>query len=54
MPILASFYLPSPVFLVLLVLVIVFAFYAQIRVSSAYNKNCEIPSRGGLTGREAA
>ena len=54
MQILASFYLPSPFFLVLFVLVFIFALYAQIRVSSAYNKNCEIPSRGGLTGREAA
>ncbi len=28
--------------------------YAQMRVSSAYRKNVEIPSRGGITGREAA
>ena len=51
---LASFYLPSPFFLVLFVLVFIFSLYAQIKVSSAYGKNCEIPSRGGLTGREAA
>jgi len=31
-----------------------FGFYAQMRVSSAYNKNVQIPSRGHITGREAA
>ncbi len=31
-----------------------FGLYAQIRVSSAYNKNAQIPSRGRITGREAA
>jgi Zn-dependent membrane protease YugP len=36
------------------VLVFVFALYAQIRVSSAYAKNVQIPSRGGLTGHDAA
>jgi Zn-dependent membrane protease YugP len=51
---LAYFYFPSPVFMVLFILTFVFALYAQIRVSSAYNKNAQIPSRGGLTGREAA
>jgi Zn-dependent membrane protease YugP len=40
--------------MVLFILTFVFALYAQIRVSSAYNKNAQIPSRGGLTGREAA
>jgi Zn-dependent membrane protease YugP len=34
--------------------VFVFALYAQIRVSSAYSKNSQIPSRGHITGREAA
>src|SRR6185312_4920284 len=48
------FYGTSPLFLVLFVLVLVFSLYAQIRVSSAYSKNAKIPSRGGLTGREAA
>lgn len=42
------------VFLTLLVLVMIFSLYAQIRVSSAYNRNAQIPSRGGLTGRDAA
>ncbi len=31
-----------------------FGLYAQVRVSSAYNKNIQIPSRGRITGREAA
>jgi len=31
-----------------------FGLYAQFRVSSAYNKNIQIPSRGRITGREAA
>ena len=50
----AFIYLSTPVFFVLLILVAIFAIYAQIRVSSAYNKNARIPSHGGLTGREAA
>jgi Zn-dependent membrane protease YugP len=44
----------SPVFMMLFILVLIFSVYAQIRVSSAYAKNARIPSRGGLTGREAA
>lgn len=35
-------------------LVMIFAFYAQARVTSAYGKNSKIPSRGRITGREAA
>jgi Zn-dependent membrane protease YugP len=31
-----------------------FGLYAQMRVMSAYRKNAEIPSRGGITGRDAA
>jgi Zn-dependent membrane protease YugP len=31
-----------------------FGFYAQMRVTSAYNRNVRIPSRGSITGREAA
>jgi len=31
-----------------------FGLYAQFRVSSAYNKNLQIASRGRITGREAA
>jgi Zn-dependent membrane protease YugP len=39
---------------VLLIFSMIFAIYAQYRVSSAYNKNLRIPSRGRITGREAA
>ena len=48
-----SFMSPG-LFLLLLIPVMIFSIYAQIRVSSAYNKNARIPSRGGLSGREAA
>ncbi len=34
--------------------VMIFALYAQARVSSAYRKNSQIRSRGQITGREAA
>lgn len=47
-------FISSGVFMLLFVLVFIFALYAQIRVSSAYRKNARIPSRGGITGREAA
>ena len=43
--------------LLLIILVgipMLFGLYAQMRVSSAYNKNIQIPSRGNITGREAA
>ncbi len=50
----AAFYLSQPVIMLLFVFVIGFSIYAQIRVSSAYSKNAKIPSRGGITGREAA
>jgi Zn-dependent membrane protease YugP len=53
-PSLAFFFLSNGLFMLLFVLVFAFAFYAQIRVSSAYSKNARIPSRGGITGREAA
>jgi hypothetical protein len=32
----------------------IFAGWAQFRVSSVYQRNAAIPSRGGITGREAA
>lgn len=51
---LAIFYVPSGTFMILFVFVIVFSLYAQIRVSSAYSKNLKVPSRGGISGREAA
>jgi Zn-dependent membrane protease YugP len=50
----AAFTLSQPVIMILFVFVAVFSIYAQIRVSSAYSKNAKIPSRGGITGREAA
>jgi hypothetical protein len=45
---------PSGGFLFLFLGALVFALYAQFRVSSAYSKNVQVPSRGGITGREAA
>ncbi|HET7537677.1 MAG TPA: zinc metallopeptidase [Candidatus Didemnitutus sp.] len=39
---------------ILIIIPLLFGFYAQMRVSSAYNKNVQIPSRGRITGREAA
>jgi len=51
---LAFVFIPPGMFMLLFILVFVFALYAQIRVSSAYGKNSQIPSRSGLTGREAA
>ena len=41
-------------FLLLIVPTLILGIYAQMRVSSAYNKNVKIPSRGRITGREAA
>lgn len=51
---LAFIFIPGWLFLLLFIAVLIFALYAQFRVSSAYNKNAEIPSRGRITGREAA
>lgn len=51
---LAFAFLPPGAFMLLFILVFILAIYAQIRVSSAYNKNAQIPSRGRITGREAA
>jgi Zn-dependent membrane protease YugP len=45
----------SPTVLFILVIVMIpVSLWAQFRVSSTYNKNAEIPSRGGITGKEAA
>jgi Zn-dependent membrane protease YugP len=41
-------------FMLLLIPVMIFSIYAQFRVTSVYNENAEIPSRGKITGREAA
>jgi len=51
---LAYFYFPQPIFLLLFGFAFAFALYAQFRVSSAYSKNSRILSRGGLTGHDAA
>lgn len=42
------------IWLVLIGIPILFGFWAQFRVMSAYRKNVEIESRGHITGREAA
>lgn len=42
------------IWIILIIVPMLFGLYAQMRVSSAYNKNVQIPSRGGITGREAA
>jgi hypothetical protein len=42
------------IWIVLIIIPMLFGLYAQMRVSSAYNKNVQIPSRGHITGREAA
>ena len=49
----SSFMTPG-LFMILFVLIFIFAIYAQIRVSSAYSKNSQVLSRGQITGREAA
>lgn len=38
----------------LIIVPLLFGLYAQARISGAYGKNIKIPSRGGITGREAA
>ena len=48
-----GFLSPGVLFL-LVIFMIPVSLYAQFRVSSAYNKNAQIRSRGGITGREAA
>jgi len=42
------------IWFVLIIIPLLFGLYAQMRVSSAYGKNSQIPSRGNITGREAA
>ncbi len=39
---------------ILIIVPLLFGFYAQMRVTSAYNRNVHIPSRGHISGREAA
>ncbi len=40
--------------LILIAFPMLFGLYAQMRVMSAYHKNVQVPSRHGITGREAA
>jgi len=42
------------IWIVLIIIPMLFGLYAQSRIHSAYNKNVQIPSRGRITGREAA
>ena len=42
------------IWFILIVIPMLFGLYAQYRVSSAYNRNLQIPSRGNITGAEAA
>lgn len=50
----SSSFLSPGVFWILFLVVVGFSLYAQLKVSRAYARNSEIPSRGGLTGRQAA
>lgn len=40
--------------IILIGIPVLLGLYAQMRVMSAYQKNVQVPSRGGITGREAA
>ena len=51
---LAFVFIPQWLFFTLFIAVFIFAMYAQMRVSSAYARNAQIPSRSRITGREAA
>lgn len=51
---LAFVFIPQPIFWTLFIGVFIFSLYAQMRVSGAYSKNVKVPSRGRITGREAA
>lgn len=42
------------IWVVLIIVPMLFGLYAQFRIRSAYGKNVQIPSRGRITGREAA
>jgi len=47
-------FLSPGVLLLLIIVMIPVALYAQFRVSSTYKRNAQILSRGGISGREAA
>ncbi|MEO6995006.1 MAG: zinc metallopeptidase [Lacunisphaera sp.] len=42
------------IWIALIIIPLVFGLYAQMKISSAYGRNLKIPSRGRITGREAA
>ena len=42
------------IWILLIIVPMLFGLYAQFRIRSAYARNVEIPSRGRITGREAA
>jgi len=42
------------IWIVLIIVPMLFGLYAQMRIRSAYSKNAQVASRGGITGREAA
>lgn len=41
-------------FLLLIIIPLIVGMWAQIKIKSAYSKYSQVPSRGGITGREAA
>lgn len=42
------------IWIILIIIPMLFGLYAQMKIRSAYAKNVQIASRGGITGREAA
>ena len=42
------------IWIALIIVPMLFGLYAQTKIRSAYAKNVQIPSRGRITGREAA
>lgn len=42
------------IWIVLIIIPMLFGLYAQMKIHSAYGKNSQVASRGGITGREAA
>lgn len=42
------------IWIILIIVPMLFGLYAQFRIRSAYQRNVEIPSRGRISGREAA
>lgn len=42
------------IWIILVIIPMLFGMYAQFRISRAYNKNVPVPSRGHITGAEAA